>query len=97
MKRDQGKVFLFPIVALEGNTLPLATYYLDERTPETKDRSLIDISIIFWFDQDAYDACCSFTDTMIEKIEEEYNFLSSKIEYNEESYTYSGIVNFNLL
>jgi hypothetical protein len=96
MQRD-GETFLFPIVALEGNSLPLTTYYLDERTPETKDRSQLEISIIFWFNQSSYDACCSFVDVMIEKIDGEYNFLSSRIEYNEESFTYSGIVTFNLL
>lgn len=96
MQRD-GETFLFPIVALEGNTLPLTTYYLDERTPETKDRSQIEISVMFWFNQGSYDMCCSFTDAMVDKVDEKYNFLSSKIEYNEESFTYSGIVTFNLL
>lgn len=100
MKRTvdgEEKIFLFPIVALEGNSLPLTTYVLGERTPETKDRSQIEILIMFWFDQNSYDTCCSFADTMINKIDEKYNLLSSSIEYNEESFTYSAIVNFNLL
>lgn len=96
MQRD-SKTFLFPIVAMEGNTLPLTTYYLDERTPETKDRSQINITVIFWFDQNSYDACCEFVDAMTDKIDEKYNLLSSKIDYNEESATYSASVIFNLL
>lgn len=100
MKRNEGgieKTFLFPIVALEGNSLPLSTYYLGERTPDTKDRSQVDIVVIFWFDQNSYDACCAFTDSMAEQIDKKYNLLSASIDYNEESFTYSGMVNFNLL
>lgn len=91
------KTFLFPIVASETNSLPLATYVLDERTPETKDRSQLNISIAFWFDKDSYDDCCIFTDAMVLKVDDEFNLISSSIEYNEESYTYSGLINFNLL
>lgn len=96
MQRN-GKTFLFPIVALEGNTLPLTTYHLGEKTPETKDRSQIPITVIYWFDQNSYDACCEFVDAMAEKVDQKYNLLSSKIDYNEESFTYSGSVIFNLL
>jgi hypothetical protein len=100
MKRMDGakeKIFLFPIVAMEGNSLPLTTYYLDDRTYETKDRTQLQISVMFWFDQNSYDSCCEFADIMIEKIDGIYDFVSSKIEYNEESFTYSAIVNFKLL
>lgn len=93
----EEKTFLFPIVALEGNSLPLTTYILGERTPATKDKSQLDIIVIFWFDQGSYDQCCAFADTMIEKIDEKYNFISSSVDYNEESYTYSAMVNFNLM
>ena len=100
MKRAENsvdKTFLFPVVAMEGNSLPLTTYVLGERTPETKDRSQLDIVVIFWFDQNSYDQCCEFADIMIEKIDEKYNFISSSVDYNEESYTYSAMVNFNLM
>ncbi|SHG27682.1 hypothetical protein [Flavobacterium johnsoniae] len=100
MKREvdgNDKTFLFPIVALEGNTLPLTTYYLGERTPDTKDRSQLNLVVIFWFDQSSYDACCAFADVMVNKIDEKYNFLSASIDYNEESFTYSAMVSFNLL
>lgn len=100
MTRSEGgvdKTFLFPIVAMEGNSLPLTTYVLGDRTPETKDRSQLDIAVIFWFDQNSYDQCCEFADIMIEKIDEKYNFISSRVDYNEGSYTYSAMVNFNLM
>lgn len=100
MKRVDGakeKIFLFPIVAMEGNSLPLTTYYLDDRTYETKDRTQLQISVMFWFDQNSYDICCEFADIMIEKIDGLYDFVSSRIEYNEESFTYSAIVNFKIL
>ncbi|WP_369616915.1 hypothetical protein [Flavobacterium sp. CFS9] len=99
MKRNEDgkeKTFLFPIVALEGNSLPISTYYLGERTPETKDRTQVDIVVIFWFDQNSYDACCAFTDAMVDQIDNKYNFISASIDYNEESFTYSGMVNFKL-
>jgi len=93
----ESKTFLFPIVASEGTTFPLTTYVLGERTPETKDRSLLDIYVAFWFDKNAYDACCEFTDAMHNKIAEKYNILSASVEYNEDSFTYSGLIVFNLL
>jgi len=91
------KIFLFPVVALEGNTLPLTTYILGERTPDTKDKSQLDINVIFWFDQTSYDQCCDFADMMVEKINEKYDFISASVDYNEESYSYSAIVNFKLM
>ena len=100
MQRDvdgEPKTFLFPIVASEENGLPITTYILDERTPGTKDRSLLGVSVSFWYDKNSYDACCIFTDTMYNKVDEKYNILSSSVDYNEESFTYSGTINFNLL
>lgn len=96
MQRDD-KLFLFPIVASIENTLPLSTYVLSERTPYTKDRSQINITLNFWFNIESYDQCCDFTDTMSELIDAKYLFQSSAIEYNEESETFSGIINFSII
>jgi len=96
MQRD-GKLFLFPIVASIENTLPLSTYVLSERTPETKDKSQVTITLNFWFSIEKYDDCCDFTDTICELIDEKYLLQSSSIEYNEESETFSGIINFNII
>jgi hypothetical protein len=96
MEHD-GKVNIFPIVASEKNKLPLTTYVLGDREPETKDRAQIPITVMFWFDENAYTKCCQFTDEMVGLVESKYNFLSAAIEYNEESLTYSGTIVFNLL
>lgn len=96
MEHD-GKVNIFPIVASEKNKLPLTTYVLGDREPETKDRTQIPITVMFWFDENSYTKCCQFTDAMVDLVTSKYNFLSAAIEYNEESLTYSGSIVFNLL
>jgi len=96
MKRGE-KLFLFPIVADISNALPLSTYVLGERLPDTKDKSILPVTLSFWFPVESYDQCCEFTDTITELIDAKYNLLSSSIEYNEESATFSGIIIFNLI
>lgn len=96
MKRD-GKLFLFPIVADISNALPLSTYVLGERLPDTKDSSQIPVTLNFWFPIESYDLCCEFTDTMTQLIDDKYILQSSSIEYNEESATFSGTLIFNLI
>lgn len=90
------KLFLFPIVASLENTLPLTTYVLSEKTPLTKDVSQIIITLNFWFDIESYDQCCEFTDTISELIDEKYLFQTASIEYNDESGTFSGTINFSI-
>lgn len=96
MERD-GKLFLFPIVASIENGFPLSTYVLSERLPQTKDKSQIEITLDFWFNIESYDQCCEFTDTICDLIDEKFIMNSSSIEYNEESKTFSGIINFSII
>lgn len=96
MQRD-SKLFLFPIIASLENDLPLSTYVLGERLPETKDKSQLVVSLNFWFDVESYDQCCEFTDAIANKIENDFILISASIEYNEESLCFSGIINFNLI
>lgn len=96
MERN-GKSFLWPIVAPIDTSFPFTTYVLGDKTPETKDKSQIIVTLAFWYDIESYDACCDFTDKISDKIEEEYVFQSSSIEYNPESNTFSGIINFNVI
>lgn len=91
------KLFLFPIVASIENSLPLTTYVLSERTPLTKDESQIIVTLNFWFDIESYDACCEFTDTIANLIDDQFILISAEIEYNDESATFSGVINFNLI
>lgn len=91
------KLFLFPIVAGIENTLPLTTYVLGERMPETKDNGQLVITLNFWFDVESYDECCDFTDKIADAIDDSYLLQSSSIEYNEESGTFSGIINFIII
>lgn len=96
MERD-GKLFLFPIVADISNALPLSTYVLGERLPDTKDSSQIPVTLSFYFTIESYDLCCEFTDTMTQLIDDKYILQSSSIEYNDESGTFSGTLIFNII
>lgn len=96
MERE-GKMFLFPIVAGLGTEFPFSTYVLGERTPETKDKSQITVTLDFWFSVEEYDACCRFTDTISNLIESKYILLSSLIEFNPETITFTGVINFNII
>jgi hypothetical protein len=91
------KLFLFPIIAGIENTLPLTTYVLGERLPETKDQGQLVITLNFWFNIESYDACCDFTDKIADAIDSDFLLQSSSIEYNEESGTFSGVINFIII
>lgn len=101
MQRNVGgenKLFLFPMVASEENSLPLTTYALGEKLPGTKDLNDIAFAVSFWFSIEQYDECCEFTDIIEELIEDSnYFVVSSKIDFNDESKTYSGTININLI
>lgn len=100
MQRDVAgvnKLFLFPVVASIENELPLATYVLGERLPDTKDKSQILVTLNFWFDQESYDQCCDFTDAITDIIDDRFLLQSASVEYNEESATFSGIINFSII
>ncbi len=96
MNRD-GKNYLWPMVAPIETELPLATYVLGDRTPETKDKSQIVATLAFWFGIESYDDCCEFTDSISNAVDENYILVSSSIEYNPESNTFSGIINCKLI
>ena len=96
MKRD-GENYLYPMVAPLSTPFPFTTYVLGERSPETKDKSQVVVTLAFWYDVESFDACASFTDTMSDVIDDKYILLSSYIEYNEESNTFSGVANFNVI
>jgi hypothetical protein len=96
MQRN-NKSFLWPIVAPLDTEFPFTTYVLGERTPETKDKSQIIATLAFWFDIESYDVCCEFTDSICDIIDEKYILVASSIEYNPESNTFSGIINYKLI
>lgn len=96
MKRN-NKVFLFPIVASQGTEFPFSTYVLGERTPETKDKSQLDVTLEFWFSVEQYDNCCSFTDSIADAIDQKYVLKSSQIEFNPETITFTGVIVFNVV
>ncbi|WP_295093778.1 hypothetical protein [uncultured Flavobacterium sp.] len=96
MKRN-GKDYLWPMVAPIDTDLPLTTYVLGERTPETKDKSQIVATLAFWYGIESYDSCCEFTDVIANAIDKDYILVSSSIEYNPESNTFSGIINYKLI
>lgn len=91
-----GKVFLFPIVASEGTDYPFSTYILSERLPDTKDRSLITITLMLWFSAESYKECCELTDAICEAIDVDHILTSAQVDYNEQYNTYAGMINFQL-
>jgi hypothetical protein len=62
---------LFPDIASIDNALPISTYILGERVPETKDQSQVLITLNFWFDIES-DQCCEFTDAIANKIDNDF-------------------------
>lgn len=96
MKRDNVD-YIFPMVAPISTSFPFTTYVLGERSPETKDKSQIVATIAFWYNIENYDDCAGFTDAMSDVVDDKYIFLTSSIEYNEDSNTFSGVINFNIV
>jgi hypothetical protein len=86
---------LFPLIADGSIGLPLAIYGVNEIV-STKQTGEFEFNLSFFFPENQYDECVTFTDTIKEIIDnsDEYNFIASDVEINEENYSYIGILNF---
>lgn len=85
---------IFPVVASEKSVLPLTTYRISQRQGQTKDADGYTITLSFWFSVEKYDDCVEFLDTMTGIFKNSnYKWISSEPDFNEESYTYNGIIN----
>ena len=84
---------LFPIIALEGNDFPLATYRITDQVGKTKDADGASIQLNFVFSHQAYDDCVVFTDAMKPILEANYDWISSTVDYEPEGNYYFGIIN----
>jgi len=85
---------IFPVVASESTVLPLTTYRIVQGRGQTKDADGYTIELAFWFSVEKYDQCMEFLDTMTEIFKNSnYKWVSSEPDFNEESYTYNGIIN----
>lgn len=81
---------LFPIVAFEDNEYPLATYRVIQE-PMSKDGDkhsfVLNCCFVSWID------ALEFTDSIVEVLREEYDFISSTVDWNEDLKIYIGIIN----
>ena len=86
---------LFPLIADGSIGFPLSTYSVSE-SPYTKQTGQFEFNLAFFFGENEYDECVTFTDTIKEIIDnsDQYEFIGSDVEINEENYSYIGILNF---
>jgi len=96
MNDADGSTKLFPIVADDSIQFPFSTYRIGSQVGQTKDIKNISVVIYFWFKQNEYSKCVTFTDAMETIIEEEYDWVSSSIEFLQENQSFAGIINFNI-
>lgn len=86
---------LYPLMADGTIELPLSIYSVRE-TLSTKYAGEFEFNLSFFFAEDQYDECVTFTDTIKQIIDDsdEYNFLASDVEINPENYSFIGTINF---
>lgn len=92
---DKMGIKIFPIVAPEKTDFPFSTYRINEVTPQSKDGTAATIQLYFWFGQSEYAKCVTFTDAMKILIEDNdnYEWESSTVDFNEDSFSFLGIIN----
>lgn len=95
MNDSEGNTKLFPVVADDSTQFPFATFRVSMVTGQTKDLTGSLITVYFWFKQNEYRKCVEFTDAMKPIIEEEYDWVSSTVEFLEENQSFAGIITFN--
>lgn len=86
---------LYPLIADGSIGLPLSIYSVREDI-STKQMGEFEFNLSFFFPENQYAECVEFTDTIKDIIDnsDEYNFIASDVEINEENYSYIGILNF---
>lgn len=86
---------LYPLSADGTIELPISIYSVRE-TLSTKYAGEFEFNLSFFFSEDQYDECVTFTDTIKQIIDDsdEYNFLASDVEINPENYSFIGTINF---
>jgi hypothetical protein len=88
---------VFPIAATEDELTPFTTYRVISGSGISKDADSYAIALAFWFDVESYKTCVEFLDVMTEIFKDSnYEWVSSEPDFNEESYTYSGIINLTI-
>jgi hypothetical protein len=94
---DKMGIKIFPIVAPEKTPSPFTTYRINEQTPLSKDGTAATIQLYFWYGQNEYAKCATFTDAMKLIIEENenYEWQDATVDFNTEFLCYVGIINLN--
>ena len=84
---------LYPFMASEGKTFPLATYRIQQSEFATKDSDQYDIALFLWFEN--YNDCVELTDALTDIFKEanNYNWKISDLDYAEEIKLFNGIIN----
>lgn len=83
---------LYPFLAPEGKSFPLATYRV-QRSPLTKDADAYDIALFLWFPK--YNDCVELTDALTEvfKNARNYEWKLEDVDYDTELNLFNGIIN----
>jgi len=86
---------LFPLKCDGTIELPLSIYGMRE-SARSKQGSEFDFTLSFYFAADQYDECIDFLDAIKDVIDEsnDYDFIASDMEVNDEDYSLIGILNF---
>lgn len=87
---------LYPVLAPEDVGYPFATYRLREAGRLSKDAREFVAVLALFFSVDQYDACCEATDVIADAIADQYEWITSEIDMDDEGSFYIGFINFKI-
>jgi hypothetical protein len=89
---------LFPVVADKEAVYPFAVYTITQQEGITKDMDEYNIILRTFFEDNAYDNCAAFSESLTATVRNESSFdwQSSEIGFIEENQSFVAIVNFKI-
>lgn len=87
---------LYPLVANEGTPFPFATYRILTTEGDTKDADKAIVALSLWYAADKYTECVTGCDAIEALIKQEFNWISSDVDFITEDQSFVANINFEL-
>lgn len=87
---------LYPLVANEGTAFPFAIYKIITSEGETKDADKATVQLSLWFASDKYTECVTACDTVEALIKQQFNWVSSDVDFIQEDQSFVANINFEI-
>lgn len=87
---------VFPLVAGETTEYPFATYRIITSEGQSKDGDKALVVLSLWYEEDNYTECVAFSDVVESLIKQNFDWLSTDVDYIEKNQSFVANINFEI-